>query len=277
MTVDTDAKSLSVAGSSVAADASAFAYWNNAAASVFSEKTLAVGAAYGVWQPQFASDNVMSVAGFSKLGDKLSVNAAAKYYMHRPYDMVTDQGVYGGSFTPVELTAGVGVAYKILPVLSASLSANFISSNLGGPKTATAFSADLGVYYKSNNLSAGFVAENLGTRVSYGGAYSYALPSNLALGAAYSLGDGETNNLQFSAQGTMYLAGLDMCVAAGASYSYNNLLRVAAGYNYGLGEFLPSFLSLGVGGSFAGISLDVCYLMGDILANTLMFNLGYAF
>ena len=77
--VNPDARSLSVANSAVVMDASSFSVWNNAAASVFSDKSFSAAASYGMWQPSAADAQIMSAAGFGKIGEKVVHHQARKY------------------------------------------------------------------------------------------------------------------------------------------------------------------------------------------------------
>ncbi len=277
LTSTPDAQALAQGGASVAMDATAYSFWNNPASSSFSEKKMAVGVSYGLMQPKLSKANMASLAGYGSITDKISVQAAAKLYMHKPYDLVSPDGIYDGTFSPKEYNVGVGVAYKIIPCLSAGVGLSYIGSDIGGPKSASAFAANVGVYFKKKALSAGLRASNLGTKLSYGGSSSYSLPMDIALGAAYKVGKVEKSNLDINAQVSMLPASSLFMAAAGLRYNYGELFHVAAGYSFAADSSAPSYLTVGAGVEIAGISLDLCYLAGSVLANTLMFNLGYAF
>ncbi len=277
LTDSPDAQAVAMGGASVAMEADAYSFWNNPAAVSFSERKMAVGVSYGLMQPQLSKANMASVAGFGKITDKLSIEAAGKFYMHKPYDLVNSEGMYDGTFTPMEFTVGVGAAYQILPCLSAGLGLNYISSDIGGPKTASAFSANVGVFFQMKGFSAGLRASNLGTSVNYGGETSYPLPMDIALGAGYKVGKADKHNLDINAQVSMIPANSAINAAAGLRYNYARYFHIAAGYSYAIDKTAPSFLTLGAGVEFIGISIDACYIIGSMLGNTLMFNLGYAF
>lgn len=278
--VNPDARALSVANSAVVMDASSFSVWNNAAASVFSDKSFSAAASYGMWQPSAADAQIASAAGFGKIGEKLSVSAGFKYFMHSSYDVSGADGVYTGTFTPSEYVASAGVAYKIIPSLSASLALSYVGSDLGGPKPGSAFAANLGLMYVNGGLRLGLTASNIGSSINYGGASSYSLPMHADLGVGYTFGSAEASRLSLSAQAGMLFADSSLTAAAGLEYKLKEVFRLAAGYNLCTAKGAPSFLSLGTGISLFGVSLDLAYLLGlsgSAASNTLMLNLGYAF
>lgn len=278
--VNPDARSLSLANSAVVMDASSFSVWNNAAASVFSENRFSAAASYGMWQPSVANAQLASAAGYGRIGEKLSVSAGFKYFMHKSYEISSSEGIYSGTFTPSEYLASVGVAYKFIPSLSASLGLNYIGSDLGGPKAASAFAANLGLLYVNGGFKAGLTASNIGTALNYGGSSSYSLPMRADLGLAYSFGSADASRLAISAQAGMRFADSAITAAAGLEYKFKKLLRFAAGYNLCTAPAASNFISLGAGFSFFGVSVDLAYLLGTSgspVSNSLMINLAYAF
>ncbi len=277
LTATPDAQALSMGGASVATEATAYSFWNNPAAASFSEKKLSAGVSYGLMQPNLSKANMAAVSGYGRLTEKLTIEAAGKFYMHKPFDKMDQNGAYEGTYTPSEYTFGVGVAYRILPYLSAAVGANYIGSDIGGPKSAVAFSANLGVYLKLKAFTAGFRAANIGTSLNYGGEASYGLPMDLSLGAAYKLGKPEKHNLDITAQASMLPANGAFLAAAGLRYNYADYFHLAAGYSFAADKDAPSYLTVGTGVEFIGINLDLCYVIGSAISNTLMINLGYAF
>ena len=106
-----------------------------------------------MWQPSSADAQIISAAGFGKIGDKLSINAGVKYFMHQSYDISNSEGIYSGSFTPSEYAASLGVAYKLIPSLSAALTLSYVGSDLGAPKAASAGAANSVIYeYQTKGL-----------------------------------------------------------------------------------------------------------------------------
>lgn len=135
--VNPDPVAMSMAGTGTVMEATPFAMWNNIAATALDDRTLQVGAAYSLWQPSYTSNHVAAVAGYGRVARFMTVSASVKYFSHKPYD-VTDgvTGAVTGSFTPMDLQAGVGLGFRILPILSLGANVNYVYSDIGGPKKA---------------------------------------------------------------------------------------------------------------------------------------------
>lgn len=275
-----DARSLAVAGASATKDAGAFAVWDNLGASAFSDRKLAAGAAYGLYQPSMMSASQLGFAGYGRIGERLSVAAGYRMHNGQAFDLFDEEGVLSGSFTPKAMQASVGAAYRILPILSVSLSASYISSDIGGSKAGTAFSADLGVMLRTGRLSAALVASNLGSRLDYGGTSTYSLPAHIDVGAGYRLGSEDSHHVEGNLQAGLALGGGGANAAVGVEYGWRGFFHLSGGYRLGMGEALPSYATLGAGVSFFGVGLDfACVLAGkdSPLAGSMLFNLTYAF
>ena len=76
--ISPDAASLSLGGSGLTLDAGAFSVWSNPASSALSSKKLAVGAAYGLWQPSYSASSYAAASGFVRIGKSLAVNFLGK-------------------------------------------------------------------------------------------------------------------------------------------------------------------------------------------------------
>ena len=107
-----DAKTLSVGGASVGSEANAFAFWNNAASAGLSDKTMAASAAFGLWQPDAMKAQTYAVAGYGRIGKRWSITAGGKMARYQSYDIADDNGLFTGSFTPMEMALGVGAGFK---------------------------------------------------------------------------------------------------------------------------------------------------------------------
>lgn len=273
-----DAKTLSVGGASVASEANAFAFWNNAASAGLSDKTMAASAAFGLWQPDAMKTQTYAVAGYGRIGKRWSITAGGKMARYQSYDIADDNGLFTGSFTPMEMAFGVGAGFNILSGLSVSATFNYIRSDIGAPEVANAFAADLGVYFKHKGLRAALSAANLGTSVNYGGK-DYSLPAHIDLGAGYTLGEG-THRMSVDAQAGYLITDSVVSAKGGLSYLFKDTFRLSGGYCWNSDSDFPSYATLGAGLCLFGVSLDAAYVLapqGNPMGNTLMFNLGYSF
>lgn len=273
-----DAKTLATGGASVASEANAFSFWNNAAAAGQSSKTMSAAAAFGLFQPNTNSSQIYALSGFGRIGKRWSVTAGGKMQRYSSYDIADENGIFTGSFTPSEMSIGAGVGFNALPCLTVSAAFNYIRSDIGAPQVANAFAADLGVFFSYDALRAGLSASNLGTSINYGGA-DYSLPMHVDLGAGYTLGKG-SHKLSADIQAGYYVSDSFLSAKGGLSYLFKDLLRLSGGYCWNSVSAIPSYATLGAGLSIFGVSLDIAYVMAakdNPMANTLMFNLGYSF
>ena len=280
-----DPVSLSMAGIGVTLEATPYAMWNNAAAAALDEGKFRIGAAYSLWQPSTTANDIVAVAGYGRIADFITISAGLKYFGHSPYE-ITDgsTGMVTGRFTPVELQAGIGLGFRILPILSLGANIHYVHSDIGGLKKGSAVSADFGALVDLRFMRIGVTVSNIGSRISYGGLSSYGLPANvkLGLGTVRHFGDEHRHAFSANLEGGMTLVSSSFFAGIGVLYAWNNLVRVAAGYHYGdTGkQFVGSYASLGAGVSFIGISLDAAYLIatdGSPVGNTFSLGLGYAF
>lgn len=280
-----DPVSLSMGGTGVALEATPYAMWNNAAAAALDGGTFRIGAAYSLWQPSTTSNNIVSVAGYGRIADFMTISAGIKYFDHSPYE-ITDAitGMVTGRFTPVELQAGIGFGFRILPVLSLGANIHYVHSDIGGPEKGGAVSADFGALLDLRFMRIGVTVSNIGSRISYGGLSYYSLPANvkLGLGTVRHFGDEHRHAFSASLEGGMTLVSSSFFAGIGVQYAWNNLVRVAAGYHYGDAgkQFVGSYASVGAGITLIGISLNAAYLIAvddSPVGNTFSLGLSYAF
>lgn len=265
--VNPDPVAMSVAGTGTVMEATPFAMWNNIAATALDDRTLQVGAAYSLWQPSYTSNHVAAVAGYGRVAKFMTVSASVKYFSHKPYD-VTDgvTGAVTGSFTPMDLQAGIGLGFKILPILSLGANVNYVHSDIGGPKKGGAVSADFGALLDLKFLRVGVTAANIGSRLDYGGTTAYSLPANVKLGVGtiQRFGPEDRHAVAVNLEGGMTFEQSAFFAGVGAQYVFNDFVRVAFGYHYGDKDKLTagSYASFGAGIKFMGISVNAAYILG---------------
>ena len=105
---------------------------------------MAASVGYGIWQPRAIDAKMYSAAGFYRPTDRLAVALQFKGIAYPAYSIVSEDGRAVGSFSPRELTAGLGLAYSIADCLAAGVNLRFISSSLsfsypGFPSRANIF------------------------------------------------------------------------------------------------------------------------------------------
>lgn len=281
-----DARTAGMAGAGASLQASAFSMWNNTAAAALSGQTMDVAASYGLWQPSSAGNNAISAAGYGRVAEFMTLSAGIKYFSYKPYDITDSGSLITGSYTPKEMSAGVGLAFRILPILSVGANVNYVFSDIGGVKKAHAVSADFGAMLDLKFMRIGATVSNIGSKINYGGTSSYSLPANvrLGLGTTQYLGTAKKSALTASLQGGMLLSDTSFFAEAGLEYGWNGLVRVSAGYHYGSSTvpgIIPSYASVGAGVKIIGIYLDAAYLIGTSpdspLTNSFSISVGYTF
>lgn len=265
--VNPDPVAMSMAGTGTVMEATPFAMWNNIAATALDDRALQVGAAYSLWQPSYTSNHVAAVAGYGRVARFMTVSASVKYFSHKPYD-VTDgvTGAVTGSFTPMDLQAGVGLGFRILPILSLGANVNYVYSDIGGPQKGGAVSADFGALLDLKFLRVGVTAANIGSRLDYGGTTAYSLPANVKLGVGtiQRFGPEDRHAVAVNLEGGMTFEQSAFFAGVGAQYIFNDFVRVGLGYHYGDKDKLTagSYASFGAGIKFLGISVNAAYILG---------------
>lgn len=281
-----DARTAGLAGAGASLQASAFSLWNNTAAPALSESTMDAAVSYGMWQPSAAGVHAISAAGYGRVAKFMTVSAGVRYFTHPAYDMTDASGSVTGSFTPTDLTAGVGLAFRILPILSLGAGVHYVYSDIGGPQKGGAVSADFGAMLDLRFLRVGLTASNIGSKINYGGLSAYSLPMNIRLGAGTTqyLGAEDRHALTASLQGGFLIEGASFFAEAGLEYAWNDMVRVSAGYHYGdaaASGAVPSYASVGAGFKILGIYIDAAYLIpasqDSPLSNTFSVGVGYRF
>ena len=280
LTVSPDSYSLSLGGTGVISPASAFAIYNNNAATALSPFKGAFAASYTMWQPTTTDNQLMSLSGFIKMGKRSAISLGSRLFLYPAYDLSNPQGSVTGAFNPRELSVDLGYAYNISGSFSAAATVHYISSKMGPQAAGSAFAADLGLMYQPGNLSLGLTATNLGSKIDYG--YGpYSLPAQIKLGAAYCFSLQEKHLLTATVQAGYLIVNSGITAGIGLEYSYNNLISLRVGGHYGDPEKgIPSHLSAGLGLNFKGLTLNAAYLLAQKnspLANSLSVGLGWAF
>lgn len=282
--VNPDPVSMGMAGTGTVLEATPYAMWNNASGAALSEEKMQVGAAYSLWQPSSTSNNVFAVAGYGKVTKFMTVSAGFRYFGYGAYNLTGPDGIVTGTFKPVEMQAGIGLGFRILPILSVGANVSYVHSDIGGPEKGQAVSADFGALLDLRFIRVGFTAANIGSKISYGYS-SYDLPANvrLGVGTVQKFGNEDRHALSVNLEGGLTVGTTSLFAGLGAQYEYNSLFRVSAGYHYGdaVAQFVGSYASVGLGVKVLGIALNAAYLIGtgenSPIGNTFSVGISYGF
>lgn len=256
--VPADARGLALGGVQLPSDAS----------------KLDVRAFYGMWAPQTAGSSLIGADVFFRAGKKVDLSVEGRTFLDKPYDVTTAQGQVRGTFRPNDLIVGLGVRVNVSDAFSIGLKARMISSAIAENAKGTAFGGDLDVAYTGEIFRVSLGARNIGSKLSYGGKQSYALPGLAALQGSVCPVEG----LTIAAEADYLFSGA-MMAALGVEYTIAEIVSLRGGFHYGdAAKALPTFASVGLGAQFSGVRLDVTFLTASkTIGNTLMFGVGYSF
>jgi len=166
---------------------------------------------------------LISVIKFSKyhkkISDKQGLGFSLKYFSLGEINLTGEQAQSLGNLSPNEFAVDGGYALKLSENLSMGVALRYIFSNLNqasqvtvnNTKPGQSFASDLGVYYKSRkfnlpsgqkaNYALGLLVSNVGAKITYSDdANADFIPTNLRLGATYTISFDEYNSMSFTAE-----------------------------------------------------------------------------
>lgn len=275
--VGSDAAAAGTALSSTGKSAGSYSLESNVASMAFLDRKMYFGASFGLWQPAYASNKVLGLGAAYRVSKRLALGLQTKSFGQQPYDIVTEGGLVKGSYTPRDISVGIGVAFAFSDFLSVGVTARMVSSNLAEDVSVNVLGFDAALFFKRDALGAGLALCNLGGKLSYG-YETYLQPSMLKVGGAYRLGNPDRHSVTGSLEADYLFEGA-FSASAGAEYGFVDMAFARLGYHYGSSDKgLPSFASAGLGIKLYGISLDLAYLfLSETLRNSLNISIGYRF
>lgn len=262
----------------------AYAQFGSVAAVPFCDETMAAGASYTMWRP--ASSNMLAAGAAWNINGTFGVTFGVQTGLNPAYELTSAAGVPAGTFSPFDLRAGAGFAWRVVENLSVGVGLNYVSSSLA-PRSETysggmsSFTADVQLMYLLGDFDISLAASNLGMPVKSASGQSFGLPMNARLAGGYSHDFG-LHRVSAGVEGGMFFGAASAAFGSvGAEYVYNGFVALRAGWHYGAeGCGVPSFASVGLGFEFLGVNIDAAYLIAPAdspLQNTLSFGLGYGF
>lgn len=275
-----DARTMGLAGATIALDANAYALYTNPAAMALSNQKMAAGVSYMQWQPNATDGQLVSASGFGKIGQKFAVGLAGRYLNMPSYTISTGEGNLNGTYKPAEYAVELGAAYQLAKGLSIGINARFIQSSLSDNYKDNAFAADVALQYQIKHFSVAAAVTNLGQPMDFG--MKQKLPTLAKLGVAYSLPIAEGHRVSFSVEGDYHLTyHKGFMGGVGLEYAFKNWVAVRAGYHLGDElKTIPSYATVGLGFQIAGVSLEGAYIFTGAdspLKNSFSATLGYRF
>ncbi len=201
-TPDARSAALGDAGAALSPDANSM-YWG-AAKLAQASKSYGVSFSYTPWLRNITEDMYFAyLSGFKKLGKNQAVGVSLMYFDHGLFQARNAFGTLLGDYYSNEFYASVAYSRKLTDKFSMGLNLKYINSNLGGGvqvmggsalKAGTTAAGDLSGFYQTENIDEGtgkgwnhafgFMIQNIGGKVNYGGNESGFIPTTLKFGGA---------------------------------------------------------------------------------------------
>lgn len=175
-----------------------------------------------------------------------------------------DTGAETHRFRPYDLTAGIGIAYRLGEGVSVGIVAKYLRQQID-EANAEGFAADFGIAYDvpETNLVLGAALQHLGTPMKLD-KEGYALPTTFRFGVGYRL----LNDNALVAVDGVFPADNDPRFSVGLSFQPFGGLTLRGGYRAELGGNelgATSGLAGGFGIRFSGLTLDYAFMpYGDL-------------
>ncbi|MCY1721353.1 type IX secretion system outer membrane channel protein PorV [Prolixibacteraceae bacterium Z1-6] len=221
ITPDSRAGGMGDAGVGTSADVNS-QHWNPAKY-IFMESDMGVGLSYSPWLRNLVDDiNLAYLSGYKKIDEVQAVSASLRYFSLGDIVFTSDIGEFNGQQSPNEFAIDLGYSRKLSDVFSGAVAVRYIRSDLTGGQlvngvethAGNSFAADVAFYYynefrrsrKNNAFSAGINIQNIGAKISYTeGEVKDFIPTNLKLGAAYTMEMDDYNSFAFTVEANKLL------------------------------------------------------------------------
>lgn len=179
-------------------------HWN-AAKYVFSDDNMGFSLSYLPWLKNYVDDmKICYLAGFNKIKENQAIGYSLTYFSLGEMTYTDIAGSTIKMYNPKEFSLDGSYSLKLADDLSASLTMRYIYSNLTGGVSVNgseethaghSIAGDIAVYYNkafegskyTHILGLGANISNIGTKMSYTKNNSNFIPTNMKLGAAYTL------------------------------------------------------------------------------------------
>lgn len=249
------------------------------AVSVLEEDVVDAFVSYYRLSPRGVGSNIIN-ADVSCRFNKVAVLAEFARSGNGSYSLYDEAGNEQGTYKPADLVVGLGAAYAILPNLSLSLMAKYVSSNLASEAKGSVFGVDLNAVYKFKTLKVGLLASNIGSAISYPET-KVQQPMLMKAGVKNDFNFGEKLQLEVGVDAG-YLSQFkqnSVVVSAGLDLKIFRMLSVRAGYHYSSNTMLESsYVSTGLGLDVSVISISAACLFGSpSMSGSLCATLGVRF
>lgn len=168
---------------------------------------------YTPWLRELVNDiALLNAVGYVRLGDYQAISSSIRYFSLGDFT--------AGDMTvrPYEFSVDVAYSRMLSETFSAAVALRYMYSDLSGHSDdnatpGSAFAADIACYYNNYVMmgsreclfALGLNISNIGSKINFGGDYSYFIPTNLRLGLSYTMPINEYNRFSISADANKLL------------------------------------------------------------------------
>lgn len=221
ITPDSRAGGMGDAGVGTTADVNS-QHWNPAKY-VFMESEMGVGLSYSPWLRNLVDDiNLAYLTGYKRIDDVQAISTSLRYFALGDILFTSDQGEFMGQQSPNEFAIDFAYSRLLSDVFSGAVAVRYIRSDLTGGQlvngvatnAGNSFAADVAFFYQnefrvrrqSNIFAAGINIQNIGAKISYTeGEVKDFIPTNLKLGASYTMELDDYNTFSFALEANKLL------------------------------------------------------------------------
>ncbi len=204
--ISPDARAGGMGDVGIATEADANAQYWNIGKMPFAPKQYGISVTYTPWLKELVPDIALYyVSGYAKFGQEnnQAISGSLRYFNLGDINYTDLDAKPLGTGKPREFSLDLGYSRRFSPYLSAGISLRYIHSAIANGLAAgqngtdyqpgNAIGADVGFYYtrtkeidgpRSRTFSAGVVASNVGSKISYSSTRNDFIPINLGLGVA---------------------------------------------------------------------------------------------
>ncbi len=207
-----DAKGAGFGDAGAATDPDANSQYWNPAKYPFCISRAGLTINYTPWLRQLVNDmGLANIAGYYRLGDYSALSGSFRYFTLG--EVYTSYDENAMTIKPYEMAFDIGISRMLSETFSLAVTGRFIMSDLKynfdeDQSAATAFAADIAAYWnkylnmgsRECQLALGLNISNIGSKINFSGDnYSNFIPTNLRLGANFTVPIDEYNRFSIAA------------------------------------------------------------------------------
>ncbi len=221
ITPDSRAAGMGDAGVGTSPDINA-QHWN-LAKYAFMESDMGISLSYSPWLRALINDiNLAYLAGYMRLDEFQTLSASLRYFTLGDIIFYDEYATLTGQQKPNEFAIDFGYTRLLSDFFSGGVAIRYVRSDLtagqlvGGveSRAGNTYAADIAFYYRNeflvnrqtNVFSAGINIQNIGDKISYSeGVVKDFIPTNMKLGAAYTMQLDDYNSFAFTLEANKLL------------------------------------------------------------------------